>query len=396
MAWKEKTVFEQRKQFINDHLSDSFSVSELCRIYDISRPTGYLWIKRYKEGKEEGLVDRKSTPHHYPRATSAEIIDEILKVKYMRITWGPKKIIAYLKIHKPHIILPSTTTVGNILNKNGLVMQRKLRLRFAKRTHPLAHAKEINDVWSVDFKGGFMTNDNYKCEPFTLTDNASRFLLKCLCLDYNNTDHVWAVLDIAFREYGLPLNLRSDNGPPFASRGIGRLSQLSVQLIKAGVMPDFIDPGKPEQNGRHERMHGTLKSEFIFPELNLKEQKMKLDEFQNYYNFERPHEGINQLTPGSIYERSERVWRGKFKPPEYPDSFKKAKVRGSGQIKFKGKDIFIGRTLLEEYVGLEEGENGFKVYYGPIYLADINLKGELNISRREGRIRNKKFNKVVY
>jgi putative transposase len=396
MAWKERSVFEQRKLFINDYLSENFSKSDLCRIYDISRPTANLWIHRYETSGEEGLQDRKSTPHSQPRATPAHIVDEILNVKRTWSKWGAKKIKPYLNRHKPELILPSETTIDNILKRNGLVMPRKLRKRLAERTQPLAHAREINDVWSVDFKGWFITKDNCKCEPFTLTDNASRYLLKCLRLHSNNTEQVWDVLDIAFREYGLPLYLRSDNGPPFASQGVGRLSRLAVKLIKAGVMPDFIDPGKPEQNGRHERMHGTLKSEAVFPKLNIEEQKMKLAEFQYYYNFIRPHEGINQETPGSVYRSSERVWRGIFKAPEYKDGYQKIRVRQSGQINLGKKDIFIGKTLIDEYVGIEEIETGYKVYYGPIHLGDITRDGEMAISRREGRVRNKKNKSDFY
>lgn len=396
MAWKEVTVLEQRKLFIQDYLSANFSIAELCRIYGISRPTAYTWIDRYSIENEKGLVNRKSTPHNQPFATADDIIQEILLIKYRWPTWGPKKIVAYLNQHKPDLIIPSKTTVGNILNKNGLVKRRKFRKRYAERTQPLSHAREVNDVWSADFKGWFTTKDQHKCEPFTLTDNTSRFLLKCLKLDANNTEHVWAILDIAFREFGLPLYLRSDNGPPFASKGIGRLSTIAVKLIKAGVMPDFIDPGKPQQNSRHERMHETLKAESVFPELNLPEQKVKLSEFQDYYNFDRPHEGIGMATPGSIYRVSDRVWNGKLKSPVYPDDYKTAKVRVSGQIKLKGKEIFIGRTLTDEYVGLEEIEQGFKVYYGPIYLANINLEGDLIYSQRQGRKVNKKIKGDFY
>lgn len=389
MAWKEVSVLDQRRLFINDYLSKTFSISELCRKYDISRPTAYLWIKRYHEEGELGLVNRNSAPYNQPFTTPSYIIDEILNMKYERSTWGPKKIEAELQRRKPELELPSRTTIGNILKRNGLVVQRNFRKRFAARTQPLAHAKEINDVWSADFKGWFVTSDNQKCEPFTLTDNASRYLLKCVNLDSNNEKHVWAILDIAFRECGLPLYLRTDNGPPFASNGIGRLTTLAVKLIKAGVLPDFIDPGKPQQNGRHERMHSTLKREGINPKLNLEEQKISLDEFQHYYNFERPHEGISQATPGSVYSPSNRIWDGKFTSPEYLDDFKKVKVRASGQTKLKGKDIFIGRALAGEYIGLEETEMGFKIFYGPIYLGVMNFEGEVTIPRREGRVRKK-------
>lgn len=395
MAWKEISVFNQRKLFIADYQSGNFSITDLCRTYGISRPTAYLWIDRFNQYGLDGLIDKKSIPFSCPHATSDEVVDAILNVKYEWSKWGPKKIRAYL-VKNTSLILPSETTIGNILKKNDLVKSRKTRMRFAERSQPLAHVKEMNDVWSADFKGKFITQDNRKCEPFTLTDNASRYLLKCVNLDSNNTQHVWAILEVAFREFGLPLYLRTDNGPPFATSGIGRLSPLSIKLIKAGIIPDFIDPGKPEQNGRHERMHGTLKAEAVFPELNLKEQEMKLEEFQTYYNFIRPHEGINQLTPGSVYKPSNRVWSGKLNPPEYEDCYKKCKVKISGQIKFKGEYIFVGRALTDEYVGLKEIETGFKIYYGPICLGSINEEGKLIYSKRPGRNRSKKFHAEYY
>jgi putative transposase len=395
MAWKEMSVLNQRKLFIDDYQSRNFSISDLCRVYGISRPTAYFWIDRFNKYGLNGLIDKKSTPFNHPDTTPEEITDAILLTKYEWSKWGPKKIRAYLS-RNTTLILPSETTIGNILKKHNLVKSRKTRSRFAERTQPLAHVKGINDVWSADFKGKFITNDNYKCEPFTLTDNESRFILKCVALDANNTEHVWAILEVAFREYGLPLYLRTDNGPPFATCGIGRLSSLAIKLIKAGVIPDYIDPGKPEQNGRHERMHGTLKAEAVFPEISLHEQRIKLEEFQTYYNFERPHEGINQLTPGSIYKPSNRVWSGKLKPPEYDDCYKKYKVRASGQIKFKGKDVFIGRALTEEYVGLKKVETGYSIYYGQVCLGKVDEKGELIFSKRPGRDRSKKFQADFY
>lgn len=387
MAWKEVVVLDQRKLFIKDVLTENYSISELCRYYEISRPTAYLWIKRYQEHGEIGLVDRDSIPYHQPLLTPNYVEDEIINLRSKRPQWGPNKIHAYLKHNKPELPLPSSTTIGNILKRNGLVLPRKLRKRFAVRTQPLAHAKEINDVWSADFKGWFITSDRQRCEPFTLTDNASRYLLKCVHLDAKNENHVWAILDVTFREYGLPLYLRTDNGPPFASRGIARLSTLGIKLIKAGVMPDLIEPGKPQQNGRHERMHGTLKSEGISPEYSFNKQKQNFDVFKDYYNFERPHAGINQATPGSLYSPSDRVWNGRFKSSEYPDSYRRAKVEASGQIKLKGKHIYVSQALVGEYLGIKETDTCYEIYFYSYYLGNISFEGEMIIPRREGRVR---------
>lgn len=395
MAWKEVKVLEQRKLFIIDYLSNNYNISQLCRIYGISRPTAYLWIKRFEEKGELGLINQSPAPHNQPFKTPDYIIDEILHLKCNKTNLGPKKIHAILSNKIPNSEMPSCTTVANILKRNGLVIPRKLRKRFAARSQPLAHVNEVNDVWSADFKGWFITSDNYKCEPFTLTDNASRYLLKCTQLNSNNGDYVWGLLDIAFREYGLPLFLRTDNGSPFATKGIGRLSTLSVKLIKAGVTPDFIDPGKPQQNGRHERMHGTLKRECIDTKYSLKEQLKKFNEFQEYFNYERPHEGINQATPASLYTPSTRIWDGKFKSPEYDDSYKKAKVEVTGQIKLNGQHLYVGRALAGEYIGLKKHENGFQVYYGQMYLGELSLSGKLSVEIREGRVR-KKFKEQFY
>jgi putative transposase len=385
MAWKERSVFEQRKLFIQDFESKKFNFSQLCKEYEITRPTGYLWIKRYEESGVGGLLNIKSTPHTQPNKTSPSVLNEILAVKFEWPTWGPKKILGYLNNNMPHLDLPSLTTVENILKRNGLVSPRKLRRRLAERSTPLAHANGVNDVWSADFKGWILTNDGYKFDPFTLTDNASRFLLKCIKLNINDTTHVWGILDIAFREYGLPLNLRTDNGPPFATLGPARLSSLSIKLIKAGVNPDFIEPGKPQQNGRHERMHGTMESECFSPQLDIDEQILKLSEFQNYYNYIRPHEALKQVPPGSVYVPSNRVWNGKFRSPEYVDYLKKAKVRSCGKIKLLGKNIYIGQGLIGEYVGLQEIEKGYKVYYGSLHIGDI-IDSQFDYPRRKRKI----------
>jgi transposase InsO family protein len=390
MAWKVVNVDKQRKLFIEAYLEEKFTLAELCRQFDISRPSAYKWVDRYLEEGYEGLEDRSRAPLKQAYATDPLIVKRILAVKYKWSTWGPKKIRGYLVVNEPTIIWPSNTTIGNILDKHGLTLPRKYRKRFAAKTDPLSHVNDSNDVWSVDFKGGWLTNDGHKCEPFTLTDNYSRFLLRCIKLKINDGDHAWAVLDVAFREYGLPNSLRSDNGPPFATSGVGRLSALSIKLIKVGVMPEWIEPGNPQQNGRHERMHGTLQQEGVFRGLNLKEQEKKLMIYQNYYNFERPHEALGQVTPGSVYRPSLRVWNGRMNLLEYPNDYKIGKIKSCGKMSWKGREIYVGRALAGELVGLEPTEEGlFKMYFGPIFLGKITKEFELDVYRRKGRIRKK-------
>ena len=328
------------------------------------------------------LKNRNRAPLKQALEIESEIVNKILDVRIQYRTWGPKKVLAWLKTNYPDQIWPSTTTIGNIFDKHGLTVPRKYRRRVPARTAPLAHCHQSNDVWCTDFKGWFLTGNGEKCEPFTLTDAASRYLIRCCKLRSNNTEHVWGVLDSAFREYGLPLFLRHDNGPPFASCGVGRLSSLSIKLIKAGVTPDWTDPGKPQQNGRHERMHLTLKNETATPsEETLELQEMKFIDFINYFNFIRPHEAIEQKTPGSVYQISSRKWNGVLKSPEYDSEYSVRKIRYSGSIKWKGKEIYIGGVLAGEPVGLKEIEDGLlRVSYGPIILGLIDQNREFKIT----------------
>jgi transposase InsO family protein len=365
--------------------------SEACRQFEISRPTGYEWLERYKQEGETGLRNRSSARKTQNNQTSEEIKKRILNIKYEFPTWGPKKIIVKLNERYPAINWPGTTTLGNILKANGLVKSRKTRRRLPVNTSPLTSSEGSNDIWCMDFKGWILTNDRHKFDPFTLTDHYSRYILRCLKLDFNDTNHVWAILDMAFREYGLPKIIRSDNGPPFATCCPGRLSPLSIKLIKAGVMPEWIEPGKPYQNGRHERMHLTMENESFYPEtLDLQEQIMKLIEFQLYYNFERPHEALGQKTPGSIYVPSNRIWTGKLQPIEYSKEYIVRKVRSCGNICWKQHDIYTSRFLQVEYLGIKEDDNGFGVYFGPIYLGSLKNEKELEVTRREIRKKYKK------
>jgi putative transposase len=395
MAWKEINVEDQRKKFVSECLEGKFKMAELCRLYDISRPKGYKWLNRYELGGWEALKNQSRAPLKQAFKTDSKLVDEILEVRFRFRTWGPKKVLAWLETNHPEVEWPSTTTIGNIFDKNGLTVPRKFRRRVPGKTVPLSHCQQSNDVWCTDFKGWFLTGDGQKCEPFTLTDGATRFLIRCLKLQSNKTDNVWGAMDSAFREFGLPLFMRSDNGPPFATCSVGRLSQLSVKLIKAGVIPEWIDPGKPQQNGRHERMHQTLKNETANPpEHTLDIQDIKFKEFLNYYNFIRPHEAIDQNTPGSIYIPSNRVWTGRFKSPEYDSSCIVRKVRINGDIKWKGELPFLGRVLYGEPVGLKEEENGtWKVFYGPIILGYINNNKQFSAPEGAKRRKNKKSGK---
>ena len=256
-------------------------------------------------------------------------------------------------------------------------MKRKLRRRSPPSSAPFADCEAANDTWCIDFKGWFLTGDGKRCEPLTLTDAYSRYLLRCQALARTDTDHVWPVLDAAFREFGLPYYLRSDNGSPFASRGAGGLSRLSVKLIKAGVTPERIAPGKPQQNGRHERMHLTLLQEVASPPArNMREQHERLRSFRQFYNEERPHQALDHATPADRYQPSARRFDGVLRKPEYSDDRDVRSVRRNGDIKWQGSTIYISEALVGEPVGLTENGSGWTVSYGPILLGTIEHRGD--------------------
>jgi transposase InsO family protein len=362
------------------------SMAAICRRFGVSRRVGYKWWERFEEEGAAGLFDRSRAPLHHPQTMAESIAERCLEVRRARPTWGPVKVRAYLERRSPGISWPAASTIGELFDREGLTVRRKLRRRSPPSSAPFAHCEAANDVWCIDFKGWFLTGDGQRCEPLTLSDACSRYLLRCQDLRRNDTDHVWPVLDAAFREFGLPHYLRSDNGSPFASRGAGGLSKLSVKLIKAGVMPERIAPGKPQQNGRHERMHLTLLQEVANPPANSRREQLKrLREFQRFYNEERPHQALDNATPAECYHPSPRRFDGVLREPDYDDDRNVRRVRRNGEIKLNGNMIYISSALVGEPIGLAEDEDGWTVSYGPIVLGTIaHRRDQLRKPKRKG------------
>lgn len=373
MAWELKKVEDQRKELVDAYVEGSITMKNLCSRFGISRKTAYKWLKRYTVSGLEGLKDQSKAPRSPHRLFGEEAINLAIDLKLQHRTWGPKKIQHKLKQYYPQMQFPSPTRLYEVFKDHHLVTARRLRAR-VPATHPLEMVNESNDTWMADFKGWFLTQNNEKCEPFTLTDGFSRYLLKCIHVENKTVQSVWAIVEEAFREYGLPNRFRTDNGGPFGSTGVGRLTRLSIKLIKAGVMPEWINPGHPEENGRHERMHLTLKQDIADPAAeSLQKQIRRMQRFQREYNFERPHEALHMQTPASVYRISSKKWDGKLQGPEYGAESKFVrKVGGNGCIRF-GEDYFVSQALEGEYVGLREVEGGFQMYYGPIYLGFLVL-----------------------
>jgi putative transposase len=369
---------DKRMRFVTGVEASEETVTALCRRFGFSRKTGYKWLERYRSEGIEGLSDRSRAPREHRHAVTAAIAERCLVVRRMHPTWGPVKVRAWLDRHDGEAAWPAASTIGVLFDRAGLTVRRRLRRRGAPSSAPFAACGGANEVWCIDFKGWFLTGDGTHCEPLTLSDAHTRYLLRCQALGRNDTEHVWPVLDAAFREYGLPLRLRSDNGSPFASTGAGGLSRLSVRVIKAGVLPERIEPGKPQQNGRLERLHLTLLRDTATPPArSLKEQLDRLSDFQRVYNEERPHAALDNDTPAEHYALSPRRWHGVLREPEYPPGHQVRRVRHNGAIRWRNGEVYLNQALAGEPVGLAERQDGsWAVRFGPIELGIIDHRGQ--------------------
>jgi len=342
-------------KFVVEYQGGEQSMAELCRQYGVSRKTGYKWLMRWLREGPAGLEDRSRTPHHQPNRVSPEKVAAILAVRD-RYGWGPKKLRVLLAREHPQIVWPAISTMEQILKDHGRVIPRKKRRRVPPQMQPLAHCNGSNTVWCCDFKGHFSTGDGQRCYPLTITDGFSRYLFRCQGLPRSNYASVWPIFECAFREYGLPQAIRSDNGPPFASRALRGLSRLSVWWIKLGIEPERIEPGKPQQNGRHERMHLTLKQETATPPASTpRKQQRRFDEFRHVFNHVRPHEALAMRTPASVYEPSPHEYPKRLAELHYPPAWRTRKVQRRGEFYWRG-EVPLSEVLTGETIGLEPTE----------------------------------------
>ena len=382
MPWKETRPVDERVRFIAAINESDETFAALCRRFGISRKTGYKWAARFEELGPSGLDARPPVAQTCPHRVADDVTDVIVTLRKERPTWGPKKLRELLLTRG--IASPAASTIGDILKRNGLIRPRRRRVRVPIHLEPMSLGEHPNDVWCVDFKGHFALGDRTRCHPLTLTDHASRYVLLCEGMHEPKGDVVQQQLDRAFREFGMPARLRSDNGPPFASTGVGGLSALSVHCIKLGVTPERIEPGQPQQNGRHERMHKTLKQETASPPAaTLVDQQRSFDRFRHDFNDVRPHEALAMKTPSSRYTPSRRVRPSKPTSPEYSDSMKTRRLDENGRLHFNNGKILVTRLLAGEPVGLEEvDEDIYELHYGPVLLGEIHVRGkELRLER---------------
>ena len=372
MPWKETSMESIRLNFIHAANERQCSFLELCEAFGISCKTGYKWLKRYNEEGVSGLTDRSRRPLTRPRDTHLDLESAIIAVRLRFPRWGPRKILAALSRDFPEADWPTKTTVANILRRNGYTTKQSRRLKLAA-TAPFEECNAPNEVWSADFKGWWRTLNGQICQPFTVLDTDTRFLFYCGHSESTSIRHIKPVLEELFQEYGMPQRFRTDNGPPFASLSVGRLSRLAIWLIKLGITPEWITPGKPQENGRHERMHRTLKAEAARPPAeNLQEQERRLMKFQHEYNFLRPHEALGDKTPESLYSGSSRKWTGDLCYPIYPDEYDLRKVDHKGQVHWQGTRFFTSEMLHGETLGIKKTFGVIEVFFGPILLGRID------------------------
>lgn len=357
MPWREISKVELRKEFANSVLLDEMPIAEACRLYGISRPTGYKWLRRYEAQGVTGLSDLSRAPKSISHRTPEEVEDTIVQLRQRYPSFGPKKLRALLLQRSPQQDWPATSTIGEILDRRGLIDPREGRRRTPPSTAPLSHAVQPNDVWSVDFKGQFLLGNGVLCYPFTVTDNASRMLLAVDGYPSTQGGPVRQSMERLFHLHGLPMAIRSDNGAPFASAGVLGLSTLSAWWLSLGITHERIEAGHPEQNGRHERMHLTLKRETTRPAApDMAGQQGRFDTFLAYYNQERPHEALGQIPPVSAWRPSVRRYPGDVKPLDYHRCDLIKTITPSGNLKFQRNELYLGLALAGHRVGLTEIE----------------------------------------
>lgn len=385
MPWRITSPMHERQRFVLDAEHTPASFAELCRRYGISRKTGYQWLERYARLGPESLADRSHRPQHCPHATAPSLIREILALR-KSWRWGARKLHQLLLDTHPADEVPVRSTIHRILVQHGRVPRRR---RSQHRAHPGPPQTAItgpNVVWSVDFKGQFKLGDGRYCYPLTVQDAYSRYLLACEGLEGPRLQPTQRVFRRLFRAYGLPARIRSDNGQPFASCALGRLSQLSVWWLQLGVRPELIEPASPQQNGRHERMHRDLKAETTRPSAgSLRAQQRRFDAFRHTFNEVRPHEALGQRRPATLYTPSDRLYVPRRQPVTYPDHFEVRRVSTNGGIRWNRRWVNVSHILATLPVGLEPLTTGtWNVFFGPVHLGWLD-EADYRIHDRRGR-----------
>jgi transposase InsO family protein len=411
MPWKETDSMKERVKFVLewekrwDEGEGRLNFSELCREFGISRQIGYVWLGRYREANHsvEAVRELARRPHTSPTKVSDDMEECLVAARKLHPTWGPKKLRAWLAHYRPQLQLPAQSTIGEVLRRRGLVLQHRRRVRATKvSTQPFADVTGPNATWCADFKGHFRTQDGTKCHPLTIIDAYSRFLIRCEGVESPDGREVQRVFDSAFQEFGLPAAIRSDNGPPFASVGAGGLTRLSVWWLRLGIRLERIEPGKPQQNGRQERFHRTLKAETAKPpRAHQRAQQRAFDCFRREYNDERPHEALGQRPPSSAFALSPRRYPRPLVRFGLDAPWSEAlRVDRDGFVRWHDKRLFISSALAHEDIELryQSDREQWHVVFGPLSLGWIRETPTLTFLSTKGRmadqVEREIFNKV--
>jgi len=371
MPWEVTGPVRERTRFIELYLTGFYTLTELAERFGMSRQKLHKWLGRHNVDGMKGLADRSRAPLHIPHRTSEKVAEKIIDFRRRFPHMGPRKIVARLTELYPEIVWPAPSTAGDILRRANLVAPRERRSPAAHPLRERSQPAEPNDLMTIDYKGQFLLGNHRYCYPLTIVDYVSRYILACDAFPSCEYPHTRRAFERVFREYGLPRAILSDNGSPFGSPGLARLSRLSIWWMRLGITIERIVPGHPEQNGAHERMHRTLKAETTRPpEQTMERQQKRFDEFRHVYNQERPHEALGQKRPATLYRPSPRPYPETLPPIEYAGHLETRKIGYNGMMRWKKDIIFVSKTLVGETVGLEEIDDGiWSLFYGPVLLA---------------------------
>lgn len=387
MPWRQRSVVQEKQSFIMEWLADGVNVSELCRTFGISRTLGYAYIKRYQQDGFRGLEELSRAPRRVWNKTAPCVEKLIVSIRRARPRWGAWTIYLILRKAVDRRALPAVSTIDLILKRHGLVKKRR-RVRRIREVHPVFVAERPNQIWSADFKGKFRTGDKHYCYPLTIMDTYSRYVLGIVGMRRPTFEGTKAAFEAVFEEYGLPQQIHTDNGEPFASSvSLSRLTHLAVWFMDLGIVPVYSDPGHPEQNPEHERMHADLKAEATHPVAwDMGSQQKKFKAFRHEHNDVRPHQALHGHMPQELYYRCARLYDGTIEPYQYPAGIDVRYVCRNGAIRWKGNRwVGVSTTLVEKYVGLEVIAPGlWRVYYRNYLLGYLDEK-RMRIMDDKGR-----------
>lgn len=391
MPWRHTSPLDPKTQFSADYLRERLAMTERCALYGVSRKTGYNWIDRSLTHGPQGLEARARRPNTAPRHTPDHVVAAILDARRRHPSWGAQKLVAIRSTRHPPWPWPARSTVCALLSRHGLVPKKRQRRALGPPGRPTSHIDAPHAVWSADFKGHFKTGDGHSCHPLTIADGHSRFRLGCQALSSTRVAAAKPVFTRRCKECGLPQRLRTANGVPFATSTLGRLSRLSAWWVRLGLLPECSEPGKPQQNGRHERRPRTLKAETTRPPARTRRaQQSKFERFREAFHDQRPQEALDRHTPASRYEPSPRPRPNRLPPLAYPERFEVRYGSANGGIRWHHQGVHVAHPGIGEEVGREEIDDGlWNVYCGPLKRGRV-LERHRRIEDADGRLKRRR------